>query len=107
MIASVARVSGRSLESVAADSYALTLYSHLQNQDIEYIESLKREQESLQLAESIAVAFHEPKKLDLIRSALRARISPPRPVVKSIEQMAQEADDLWALHHRSNKRPVS
>lgn len=107
MIASVARESGRSVESVAGDSYALTLYAHLQYSDIEYQRSLLREEEAIAHAEMIAVAFHEPKSLKSFRQNWRQRAY-PIPNIESVrERMSREADELWAQHERALNRPVS
>lgn len=59
----VARDTGRSIASVAGDSYALTLFAwgHLIADDAR--DRLLRQGESLGLANDIAIGFHEPKKL--------------------------------------------
>ena len=104
MIASVARVSGRSVESVASDSYALTLYTHLHNEDIEYRDSLRREEESITHAEMIAVAFHEPKKLKGFRNSWRARAFPIPDIESVRERLSREAYELWQSHESAVKR---
>lgn len=107
MIASVARDSGRSLASVAADSYALTLAAFLYSKDAERIESLSRQAEAIERAEMAAFAFHKPDKLGQFRNRLRAEFTLPVSE-KTREELNREADELWTLHMSGLKsRPVS
>lgn len=106
MIASVAYRSGRTVESVANDSYALTLYAHLQYQDIDYQKSLLREEEAITQAEMMAVAFHDHKKLQQYRNSWRLRAFPIPETAR--EKLSREADELWLAHESAlKKRMVS
>lgn len=105
MIASVARESGRTVQQVGADSYALTLWAFLHSKDAQRLESLVRQAEAIDAAEMIAFAFHDPKKLNQFRQRLRSEFVLPV-TEKTIEELSREADDLWRQHELA-KRPVS
>jgi hypothetical protein len=93
---------------VASDSFALTLWTYHQSEEAEYMQSLIREHEDLRMADMIATAFHEPKKLKLREADWRSRAFVSESIdEKSIETMMQEADEIRALHESSRKRLVS
>ncbi len=101
VIARVAREHGRSVQAVASDSYALTLWTYLQSEEAERLTSLTREHNRIQLADMIAVGFHEPKKLSRFDTAWRQRAIGITEV--SRDDLAQRADDLWNQHERNKK----
>lgn len=57
MISSVARDSGRSVQAVGADSYALTLWAFLHGKDAQHLDGLTAEYERLELAEAVTRGF--------------------------------------------------
>ena len=63
MIVSVARETGQSVRAVAQESFALTLWTWATVQPIFQEESVERMGERTDMAGLMAVAFHEPGKL--------------------------------------------
>jgi hypothetical protein len=92
---------------VASDSFALTLWTYQQSEEAEYMQSLVREFEHIRLADMIATAFHEPKKLKVRENDWRSRAFVSVSDDRTLEQMSRDADELYALHNRSRKGLVS
>ena len=63
MLVRVAQETGQSVRSVAKESYAVTLWTFKQLQDIGRIERVKSLGERIDTAALMAMAFHEPKTL--------------------------------------------
>lgn len=102
MIASVARDSGRAVKDVGADSYALTLWAFLHGKDAQHLDSLIREAERIDLADNIAVAFHDPQSLAKVKTRFRSKLTVSvGPATR--EELSEEADELWQLHERGKR----
>jgi hypothetical protein len=96
------------VRAVAADSWALTLWTFYQSEEADYMRGLVREHEQLRMADMIATAYHEPKKLREREADWRRRATVQEPADGSlIEELSKQADDLWAQHERGRKRMVS
>jgi hypothetical protein len=91
---------------VAREPYALTLWTYLQSEEAERLDSLTREREQIRGADMIATAFHDPKKLQRYDANWRSRVM-GKPDELTQEELSARADDLWALHESRRKRPVS
>ena len=59
---------------VANEPFAMTAWAHLQLLDVEHVDELRRDAESLRDAGRLALAFHEPKALGAEHHALQARL---------------------------------
>jgi hypothetical protein len=93
---------------VARLPYALTLWTYLQRDESERLDSLVREREQIRGADMTATAFHDPKKLVRFDQDWTSRAMDRTPLEpKTIEEISQHADDLWERHERGRKRPVS
>lgn len=60
---------------MALESYAVSLYTFLQNEDARRLERLMDEGARLDLAGLVAIAFHEPKKLSDAHDSLKRKLS--------------------------------
>jgi hypothetical protein len=109
VITRVAREHGRSVRATARESYALTLWTFLQSEEVQRFSSLIRERENLMLADMVRVGFHMPNKFRLFESDWRQRVIGTPATQETIEEMSRRADELWALHESiaMKKRPVS
>lgn len=59
---------------MGADSYALTLWAFLHSQDAQHLASLVAEKEQIELAEKVALGFHDPKKIAGLWVTWKAKI---------------------------------
>lgn len=105
----MAREHGRSIESVASDSYALTLWTYLQSEEAEHFASLVREFERIDAADMLTRGFikgTQPVSERMRSLVAKATVHVPLP--KTREQLSEEADELWARHMGGiSQRPVS
>jgi hypothetical protein len=58
------KATGQSVRTVALESWALTLWTYVQVQEIETIARVHAEGDRIQLASLFAAAVHEPKQLE-------------------------------------------
>lgn len=99
MIASVARESGRSVESVGADSYALTLWAYLHGKDAERLLEIAAELERIELAEMVTRGFHgkDPmKEINRFRDQWRAKLGGVRDL--TVDDVRRAAEELEERH---------
>lgn len=100
MIASVARDSGRSVADVGGESYALTLWAFLQGEDSKHLATLVAEKEQIELAELVALGFHEPKRIANEWMKWRAKIGG----LESADVVREKAMELMARHDAALRR---
>jgi hypothetical protein len=107
VIANVANFDPVRIPTVAAQSYALTLWGYLHSKDAKRLDALARQGDDIERAEMAAFAFHMPDKLNQFRNRLRAEFTLPV-TEKTREDLNREADELWTLHMSGLRpRPVS
>lgn len=107
MIASVARDSGRSVQSVGADSYALTLWAFLHGKDAEHIASLVREAERIDSAEMHTRGFlGGMPEIQKFRQEFRAKFRGPVTEATRAE-MRREATQRYLKFEQAKKGLVS
>lgn len=70
----VARAFRRDPAVVANEPFARTAWAHLQLLDVEHLDELRRDAESLRDAGRLTLAFHEPRALSAEHAALQARL---------------------------------
>lgn len=70
----VAHAFHRDPAAVANEPFARTAWAHLQLLDVEHLEDVARDAESLRHAGRLAIAFHEPGGLRAEHAALQSRI---------------------------------
>lgn len=108
MIAQVARLEGRTVELTGGQSYALSLWTFIQEDERKRLDAIMEERQAIDAAYMVAVAFHEPKRLRVFETEWRAKLTRHSPAPLTREQLSQRADDLWAQHSAaSRKLPVS
>lgn len=78
------------MTSVALAAYALTLWTFLQLEEADRFARIEAEYDRLDAAGLQAVAFHEPKKLELRSSRFLARVG----AVPSREEALRKAAEL-------------
>lgn len=103
MIAQVARLEGRSVRETASQSYALTLWTFLQEEERRRLESLIIERRQIDGAYMMAAAFHDPKKISVFENQWRAEITRPSDIETAREELSRHADDLWEQHSAAIK----
>lgn len=99
----MAREHGRSIASVASDSYALTLWTYLQSAEAAHFASLVREYERIDGADMITRGFIKgtAPMNDRFRKLVAKTSAPVR--IETREEMSRRADDLWERHERAMK----
>jgi len=81
------------------------LAEDLRLDELERVEGLRRRQEALELAQLVAIAFHEPKKLEgVARDLDRERRRVALPSVDEAQAKAAEVENLISLADRIERR---
>lgn len=98
-IAKVATAQGRSVQLVAAEPFALTLWTCLQLQQVQHVEAVEAEQNRYDLAGLIAHALNDPEKLATMHAAFLATITAAS-LTASRESALERARRLVADHQK-------
>lgn len=107
MIVSVAAAESRSVRAVAAESYALTLWTFLQLRDRDRLRRASARFDRLDAADLLALAFHDPKLIAQERRTYVGSLG-PRASDTSVERPAGRSVDEWfaiAEHFSATRRP--
>ena len=89
MIARVARAYGQPALAVARAPFAETAWSFLQLLTLERFDALTRDGEGLQAASRVAIAFHEPRKLEAEHRGFLDRVRDRSAVVSVADARAR------------------
>lgn len=92
---------------MAADPYALTLWTFYQSEEAAMFARLVREDERLDLANMITLGFIEGtgpinRRIKSLDAKTRAPVT-----AETREDMSRRADELWAVHMGSRPRLAS
>lgn len=74
VIVRVAVATGRDVAALALASYAVTLWTFLQLEEIERLRAVKEERDRLDVAGLTAAAFHEPHRLEIREQRFLSRV---------------------------------
>lgn len=99
MVVQVAIASGRTVAEVARQSFALTLWTWAELQEIEREETVRRLGERTDLAGQVAIAFHQPQ--DLQKLELRY-LKAAGQLSEMFEKARSRASDLIAQISRAS-----
>lgn len=94
MVVKVASSTGQSVRTVALASFALTLWTFLQIEEQERFARVEAEHARLDAAGLSAVAYHEPKKLEIREQRFLARVG----AIPSREEALRRAAELNRRH---------